>query len=402
MTTPLRTLTRRCESRMNEGWRIWYGRCFLRLPPTPFPWSLRALLPPEPHFSHQHRNGIAILFMMASLSAEIASSSPAPSAYEFEVEGNMEIAPSGFSAFSSKMHVYVHGCQWRISETWQSATNRIITEIGDDGTNIYRLDHVETNTPSAPSLWGIDPSSWIGAIHRAGFPYRTIETDIVTLFYAYASHCYLDSVTNNFLGPIKFQPTDLKMGDLPVQARIVRDSAAPQLPEQISFLGAQGGRLESTNSFFEASIFTNVGAAHIPLRVSVLRYRPERSSVLVKYEFSVSTARPKCSTSAFDLACPSGTFIQDYRFSHGDANVSPIMVGVLPSPGWPSLEQSKTKLGYRGTRLDWETAARRRRATPSHRKLLVARIALVAAVVTAAAFLIPNVLKRSRTNNNSK
>ncbi len=115
----------------------------------------------------------------------------------------MEVKSERFPAFSSKLRVYVRDCQWAIFQTWETATNKLITEMSDDGTNIYVLEHQEARDAGASATaaeWPVDPFSWLGEIHPSGFPYRRLNTEIGILFYAYASSCYLDSLTNEMIG----------------------------------------------------------------------------------------------------------------------------------------------------------------------------------------------------------
>jgi hypothetical protein len=49
---------------------------------------------------------------------------------------------------------------------------------------------------------------------------------------------------------------------------------------------------------------------------------------------------------------PSGTIVNDFRFSHGKADVPPITF--VDAAAWPTVTQAKSHRGYNVTQEDWE------------------------------------------------
>jgi hypothetical protein len=277
-------------------------------------------------------------------------------AAEFEVAGVMKVDPITFKPFSSKFRICVRGCNWAIFQTWESPTNKIIIEMSDDGNNIFELQHIEI--PMENGDWMPASNSYVGSLYPSGFPYRVLDTEIVALFYAYASTCYLNSVTNQLLGPIKFEPRDLVWGDASVSAIYERNPYSPNLPAQIVFLNHYSAKERWTNAVFSASDFTNVSGLTIPEAVSLIRYHANEGRVYTKYEFQVSSVINKCYIDTFTPDLTKRAFVQDQRFSRGVAQVPSITYGVLTNGVWPSLADAKRQPGYKVAQMDWEKIAR--------------------------------------------
>jgi hypothetical protein len=292
-------------------------------------------------------------------------------AHEYELNGVMTDEPAGHPPFACNMHVYVRDCRWAIFQTWESPTNRIVTQMSDDGTNIYTLDHVET--PSLKNGWEAMPNSYVGNIYPSGFPYRVVRTEIVALFYAYASSCYLDSVTNGLLGPIKFHPGQLMMGDARVSVNLYRNSFPPRLPECICFLNIEGSKVQWTNVVLRAFDFTNLGSIQIPSAVELIRYRPKQATIFTRYEFRVTNILDQCSLKSFTPFLPAHSFVEDNRFATGRADVPPITYGQTTNSQWPTVDEAKLQPSYKVTQLDWQKIRQRHRMIGTPKQVLVIR-----------------------------
>ena len=244
--------------------------------------------------------------------------------YEFEVDGTMIDSPSGHPPFSCSLQIYVRDCQWAVFQIWEDPTNRIVTEISDDGDSVYMLERIETNSGVfMPDDYSKAlPNSFNGQIHPAHFPFGILNTEAVTLFYAYASSCYLDAHTNQMIGSIRFQPNDQRESDLgayrDVDARITRDLPPMGLPRQIVFLGnlLYETMLYETNAVLSATEFTNVAGVQVPLNVSLLRNSLNKTGILMTYEFQATRISEKCPLKSFKPLLPSGTYVTDYRVPH--------------------------------------------------------------------------------------
>jgi len=312
-------------------------------------------------------------------------------AYEFEVDGVMVVTPlSNFALrmklpqFSCRMHVCYRNCQWRIAQVWESPTNRIVQTISTDGNYIYKVDHVETLQTS----WKALPNSWTVEIHAPGFPRRILAPEAMVLFYAYASNCYFDSVTNRLLDPIKFQPSDLQNGDSVERAVFALNSDALGLPRQISFLSAEQ---DVTNASFSAFGFTNIGPNQIPLTAVVTRFAQGPHT---RYEFRANKIRSDCSLVSLKPQFPSGALTYDYRFSRGKVDGPPIAYP-LSLDHWPSEAEAKLQPGYRTTQLNWEVMKKRTQASQARPKR-AQRLIVIGVLLVSTAFFTTMVLRRSR------
>jgi hypothetical protein len=272
-------------------------------------------------------------------------------AREFETEGVMNIIPlvHGIKPFSCQMRVYYRDCQWKIEQIWENPTNRIIEEMVDDGTNLYVLDHSEVPAPNAASSngWRALTNSWIGQIHRHGYPERSYSPEKEMLFYGFASSCYLDSITNGLVDPIKFEPDQLRDGDQRVSANVTRNRDNFMLPAKVYFLGEQN----RTNAFLNASTNIYMKGGAIPQTLELTRYIEEGKPLII-YRFVVAKAVEQCPVESFTPKLSEYTLISDYRFSHGKAYVPPVSCGFLKE--WPTEAQDKLRPGYRVTQMDFE------------------------------------------------
>lgn len=297
--------------------------------------------------------------------------------YEFELNGVMEIIPHRYNipAFSCKMRVCCRDCQWAISKIWETKTNRIVQEMSDDGTNIYSLTHIEAlkNT----WIWTAIPNSWVAQIHRSGFPRYALQTEEAMLFYAYASTCYLDSVTNSFIDPIKFEPNDLLEGDKRVKGVIIYSSARIRLPQQLCFLSVQETR---TNAVLNANNITNIGMIQIPLEVSLRRFALDDGTPLIDYMFKVDNLTQHCKIESFKVRLPSAALVSDYRFSQGQAYVPPIVESA--TNGWMDEATAKLQPSYKTTQLDWGKMQKERSKSlsPKATHVFIAKIFLLSAI----------------------
>jgi hypothetical protein len=216
----------------------------------------------------------------------------------------------------------------------EMVTNRLVREMTDDGTYIYVLSHVELPERG----WEVQSNSWAGEMYPPGAPRRLLAPELEMMFYAYASACYLDSVTNQLLTPIKMGPQQLADDDLQAPAWITRDSPS-SLPAEICFLKTNR---EDTNCILRTFAFTNVGGAHIPLK-AVLTGFGKSGAPLVEYTFEAERVSGGTSVATFTPELTANTFIQDYRFA-GVADDLPIFY-----PGtnaWPSEAASRAHPNY--------------------------------------------------------
>jgi hypothetical protein len=284
-------------------------------------------------------------------------------AQEFQVEGVMRTTQTSTPPTSSRVQIEHRGSQWAIREitrlspvilhpTNLPVPNVWVHSLSNDGTNIYYLEHVESNSIRSASFDHPNaiPNSLNGHIHSLGFPKWVLEPTMVSLFYAYLSARYLDEATNNLLDPISFGPNEMGLfGDQQVRAIHRRAPGPHGLPKEIVFLDYEA---KSTNFLLIASSFTNVFGIQLPLRVVVTRYNTRNGEPLQIYEFEVTGIRDKGGPSSFRPDLTPGALVRDYRFSHGTAYVQGIDHGILTN--WPTEAEAKLRPDYEGNKFNWE------------------------------------------------
>ena len=258
--------------------------------------------------------------------------------YEFELEGVMSDEPAGHTAFTCNMHVAVCDCRWAIFQTWESPTNRIITELSDDGTNIYQLDHIEK--PSVNNGWEPMPNSYVGNLYPTGFPLTVLDPENVILFYAYASSCYLDSVTNGLLAPIRLGPGPSMTGNARVPDNLFRNPSSPRLPGRICFLEIHDLGVQWTNAILSTFDSTNLGSIKIPSRVEFVSYRANPARIVTRYAFHATNFLNHCSLQSFTPVLAGRAVVEDNRFARGRVDVPPISYPQITNSQWPTIEQS--------------------------------------------------------------
>jgi hypothetical protein len=278
---------------------------------------------------------------------------------EFALEGVLSVVPQRYSIkpYSLRMEVAYKHPNWAIRQIWETdGTNRLVTELRDDGTNLYKLDHWEPMTKkySSGDYSEAYPRGWTAELHRSGFPSYVNVFEPFIIYYAYASAPYLDSVTNSLLIPMKFSPEYWEQGDRPVKALITRSGESLNLPKSICFFSYEG---DKTNAVMISESFTNVGKVRIPNVVHVTRYASD-GKVLCLFRFDVSKVRSECGIPSFRPIIPaSQAVISDFRFSHGHAYVPPV---TSFTNDWPDELQSKSHPSYKATQLDWEKMPEKR------------------------------------------
>jgi hypothetical protein len=284
---------------------------------------------------------------MKAVAAVLCLVVPHVSAVGFQVEGTMTIAAKNpaIAPLVCKMRVEYKDCRWAISQVWEKPSYRITRRMTDDLQAIYVVSQIESNSAYG---WIEVTNSHVAAVHGPGFPHRMLASEMVILFYAYASSCYLNSSASPYLGNIKFQPSDWEQGDRLARVTIRRNDGPLQLPVEICFLNLAETK---TNALLVTSAFTNLGGIHVPAKVLLTRFTDE-GEVLGTYAFDATVLRTVSETETFRPTLASGTLVEDHRFSHGKAYVPPIAHG--PVNDWPSEDAARAKRGYNVTQLDWE------------------------------------------------
>lgn len=265
----------------------------------------------------------------------VAKSWSVEDAYHYEVSGLIEETQFGSGMDTplrrqSMFTASVVGCRWFIRlvpHNWPHpppivlGTNRVVPvvprylESGSDGQNFYRVMafHDPGDEPTAPRNRGT-------AVRGPGTIPFAIGDEIMALWYIFASHCYLGTLTNMLIAPIESLPTEIyKDGFVQVPGQILRDGAPPGLPRFASALGyvlkndTEGVRLEPatvplTNVHLTVALFTNRFGLSIPLDASVdyFRTRGRSGQFHVVYR-----KRLRVLVESLAADCPRTTFVPE-------------------------------------------------------------------------------------------
>ena len=229
----------------------------------------------------------------------------------------------------------------------------IKTQTSGIGSNIYILDHAElpAEYQALEDRSRAVSNSWVGQMYKQVFPGRALDPDMVCAFYAYASACYLDRLSNTaHLGVIKFQPNDIFIGEV-VQSALTRNPDPPHLPSKITFLSeSQDGQW--TNCAFLADNFTNINGVSIPQIVKVVRYNFTNRKMLTEYTYSASYVSGHCSLQDFTPVLPDGSVVSDYRFAHG-GGFAQCITFLSTSNGWPTEAMARQQPEYTIASQEW-------------------------------------------------
>jgi len=278
-------------------------------------------------------------------------------AVEFEVDGVFEyIRPE-----TSKLKIpsprevrfaYRDG-QWFFAERTPALNGESLKQLWDDGRYMYGIFSIyidpskpvrdlskfpgmaSVRTSTAPSPSAITNHT---QIYPSGFPNELSDPEPAMVFYGYASSAYLDSSTNGLLDPIPCSPTDLDQGARRVKANVARNNDSLRLPTSISFFDYFS--LTKTTVVFNASNFTNIGNARIPLKVEAVRYSRNEDRWLEKYQFEVRDIKPKCSLDSFTPKPPERAMFQDFRFYGFHSRY--VTYGAVTNR-WPSEDETKAR-----------------------------------------------------------
>jgi hypothetical protein len=308
-------------------------------------------------------------------------------AQSFEIGGTMTITPRRYSIppYSLRVWVALSYTNWAVTQVWETkSTNRYVTEVSDDGRWLYKVDHWE---PKANAFRLRDYSncisnSWVSQIFVSGPPAYLMDGESSILYYAFASRSYLGSLTNHLAIPIKFTPEFFEEGARPAPVSINRHKDAFGFPERISFLTYDG---KGTNAVLEASKWTSLEGGEVPMTVIVTQYASDGGELCI-YRFNGDRLSNRSGLTNFTPRLPATAVISDFRFSHGNAYVPPL---VFFSNGWPSITEAKLAPNFKVTQWDWERIqqGKKRRVVRRPEYVWGMRICLLVTIVGGAAII---------------
>lgn len=351
-------------------------------------------------------------------------------AAEFELEGIMVRQPIGsrtnvVKPLISHLKLSVQDCKWLIREQLPNEAPDY-SEMGADGTNIYRLIMMRRSTqgsgaPMAVQSKKVAPiNSASGAIFPGAFPHFEPPPHKAILYLAYASGCYLDTVRNEMLPTIPIAPPDQFTPALQLnRAAWERYSDSFRLVRELAYFAPPYGNRTSqpypyTNGYLSVSkpILTN--GVQIPLEFKYFymeRFRDNKgndlypsSIILSEYSFRATNVRSRVSVGSFVPETPSNMLVTDHRFVLNSNPIPPISLNAIRG-SWPSSDETIATAEYQGlARIDWKLvransfreATRLQQERPQLARFL---FVLFFAIVAGGFWLIRRNLKTNQTQN---
>lgn len=195
---------------------------------------------------------------------------------------------------SARYAISVSNCQWYLRLLPERSTNTPYDYFlyTCDGSNCYSVISQESTAQRDFSLYTD------GYAQRTpGLEPRLRDRDLYVLWYGYASHCYLSSITNSLIHPLEPCSYDAYRRQAHrVPARYNLDEAPPHLPKYIA-LGEKAGEFADVNAGikdkrnvksgmeFVVQSYTNLGGLAIPVHITAKYYLslfPEQPWVTVE------------------------------------------------------------------------------------------------------------------------
>lgn len=265
----------------------------------------------------------------------------------------MRTAPQGRFANNSKPHemsmsIYVNDCLWIVRQQSKN-TAPAYTEIGTDGTNVFRLDNHEELLAQHPTQKKTKNVA-TGLVVPGVFPMAPNDAEIGVLYLTYASACYLGEESQGCILPIyTSQLANPKVG-MPSLSKASwrRHNGDNQLLENLTYHGNTNGVFKDLPQDFPlevltASNFVRYGDVEIPTIIHYLVNAVFPTSDKTGYEIAPVVEFSFTGTNVIIPAAPrstmptipSKTLIADDRF-RGGTNPIPPMVMLHSNTAWPT------------------------------------------------------------------
>lgn len=264
-------------------------------------------------------------------------------AYEYEVEGTLQVNRPFVKGVSSKaphsFKVYVRDCQWLIHLSTEGEMSKYL-EAAFDGQTMYKsglLDEeiirklrpigTDTNSISAQAPPKLD--MWGGSVSSEMVPAFGHNPEIPVIWLALASSCYLRTADDRLIPPYS---ADIVR--IPLHANLIRSSGYMGLPERIVFMDggfdSRFGQLKRrsppydegfTNAIYSVEGVVAIGSKSLPgtFHLSTFRPAPSKGNKAIeldsRYDGTVVRATPACSLTSFAPRILSEGRVADARFA---------------------------------------------------------------------------------------
>jgi hypothetical protein len=206
---------------------------------------------------------------------------------QFEGEGlvlHTIITDTGNRSRSNYFKVIVRDFEWRIIIQEHLG----FTEASYDGNELINIHRGKNQSNEQIGKGGVaGMNSEQAEIQYFPVPNFGLDRGMLSVWFAYASQCYLDNAHPGYLSPLNgYNPILLSMG-YEQEAQLTRQPAPPGLPERAvifddgRFTGFSGVARPSpfnqgfTNTVFQTLAFTNLAGMDIPLHSTIFHFAPK-------------------------------------------------------------------------------------------------------------------------------
>lgn len=299
--------------------------------------------------------------------------------------------------------VNVDGCRWQINQELlrfikggNERTNLpLISYVcSSDLTNLYSISTMGTNGVKLIKPLSNRSSGFIGT---GDAPYGLSSSSTYVLWYAFASSCYFERVTNEYIHPvITLDSSGDYARDYRVRSKWGLAEAPPHLPKMISFGMYQShmnnsGKpvrqdiFESTNCILAVKSFTNLGSYVFPKEVSAQYFVfPDESNYAIRLPEATVTVEVTnillaSSLREFTPHIDGAAFLTDLRPVKHEVPVRAVL-GIQTN--WPNLSASERN-------YSWAIAAYDRAESRANKQLSLTRfVTMLFLVISSLVFFI--------------
>lgn len=281
--------------------------------------------------------------------------------FEFEGEGKItyrvyDRRGEPYVEQHDNFSVSVKDCKWhirQIPQLWlKNGSNQILfgeTLVSSDLANFYQLTSISNVTGWYAGA--TNARAFAARIGPGAVPFGLSDPKLMIIWYAFASSCYFNTSSGNYLTPPTVLNDKLYAADFRVLASWELHDHPPNLPQQILFSDLYGFQasspdpdertLQFTNCLYTVHEFTRYQKLMLPKRISASFFRRSPTNSLMMllsadttieisqfHELTVVSFRPT-------ISGPS--YMSDMRTISKD---TPFGVGSPRATDWPSLEKS--------------------------------------------------------------
>jgi hypothetical protein len=259
--------------------------------------------------------------------------------------------------------INIRDCNWLLRFVRDEGTNaanaRDYEEVSFDGTNVYYVCNMTTKIERQRSIGDkLDaPNVALGRAYKGQLFHLRVADEVGPIWLAYASGCYLQSRTNQFIEPaMVFDGSGVTYGPpkhAELRAQWTLSDSSPRFPVWLAYFSdgymeLPSGRVRRpkpydagfTNAVYCVEAFTNANGLQIPLASSlkIFKMKPNATAstdlyLFAEYQMNVSNIAHSIDVVRFQPEIPGITVVHDERFGRQ---------AYYATNKWPTVEELRT------------------------------------------------------------